>query len=106
MKWSKDHVSDIRIAYIGGGSKAWAWKLMADLALEPSLDGTIALYDIDEKAAEENAIIGNQLKERKECLGHWDYEVAKSLPEALMGADFVIISILPGTFEEMPFLSI
>ena len=43
MKWTKDYVSDIRIAYIGGGSKAWAWKLMADLALEPSLEGTIYL---------------------------------------------------------------
>ena len=101
MKWTKDYVSDIRIAYIGGGSKAWAWKLMADLALEPSLEGTIYLYDIDERAAEENSIIGNQLKDRKECAGRWSYEVAKSLPEALTGADFVIISILPGTFEEM-----
>ena len=101
MKWTKDYVSDIRIAYIGGGSKAWAWKLMADLALEPSLEGTIYLYDIDERAAEENSIIGNQLKDRKECAGRWSYEVAKSLPEALTGADFVIISIIPCTFDEM-----
>lgn len=101
MKWSKNHVSDIQVAYIGGGSKAWAWKLMADLALEPALSGTVRLYDIDKEAAKENQIIGNQLKDREECVGKWDYQVSDSLPEALTGADFVIISILPGTFEEM-----
>lgn len=101
MKWTNHHVSDIKMAYIGGGSKAWAWKLMADLALEPSLDGTVWLYDIDVKAAEENQIIGNQLKGREEARGQWDYKVAYSLEEALEGADFVVISILPATFEEM-----
>lgn len=101
MRWSVNHVSDIQIAYIGGGSKAWAWKLMADLALEPDISGTVRLYDIDEKAAEENKIIGNQIKNRPECVGRWDYVVSKDLREALEGCDFVIISILPGTFEEM-----
>lgn len=101
MKWTNHHVSDIKMAYIGGGSKAWAWKLMADLALEPALDGTVRLYDIDAKAAEENQIIGNQLKDRKETKGQWDYQVSYSLKEALDGVDFVVISILPGTFEEM-----
>ncbi len=101
MKWTNHHVSDIKLAYIGGGSKAWAWKLMADLALEPSMDGTVCLYDIDHKAAYENQIIGNLLKDREEVKGHWDYQVAESLAEALTGADFVVISILPGTFEEM-----
>ena len=88
MKWNNHHVSDIKMAYIGGGSKAWAWKLMADLALEPALDGTVWLYDIDARAAEENQIIGSQLKERKEAAGRWDYKVAYSLKEALKGADF------------------
>ena len=89
MKWNNHHVSDIKMAYIGGGSKAWAWKLMADLALEPALDGTVWLYDIDARAAEENQIIGSQLKERKEAAGRWDYKVAYSLKEALKGADFL-----------------
>lgn len=101
MKWTNHHVSGIKMAYIGGGSKAWAWKLMADLALEPALDGTVWLYDIDARSAEENQVIGSQLKERKEAKGHWDYQTAYSLKEALEGADFVVISILPGTFEEM-----
>ncbi len=101
MKWSENYVTDIQMAYIGGGSKLWAWKLMADLALEPSLSGTVRLYDIDSAAAEENMIIGNQLRDREECVGNWDYEVTDSLKETLSGADFVLISILPGTLEEM-----
>src|SRR5699024_3309695 len=32
---------------------------------------------------------------------HWTYNTAESLDEALTGADFVILSILPGTFDEM-----
>lgn len=101
MNWTKDHVSDIRIAYIGGGSKLWAWKLMADLALEPSLGGTVCLYDIDKDAAGKNMMIGNQLKEREDCLGKWNYTTASTMEEALTGTDFVIISILPGTLDEM-----
>lgn len=101
MKWSKKHVSDIQIAYIGGGSKLWAWKLMADLALEPALSGTIRLYDIDTDAAEKNALVGNQLKDRADAPGKWNYTVAHNLKDALTGVDFVIISILPGTLDEM-----
>ena len=49
-------VSDVKIAYIGGGSRGWAWTFMTDLALEPSMSGTIRLYDIDEQAAKTNEI--------------------------------------------------
>lgn len=51
MRYAKDKVSDIKIAYIGGGSRGWAWTFMTDLALEEQLSGTINLYDIDFKAA-------------------------------------------------------
>lgn len=95
------NAKDLTIAYIGGGSRGWAWTLMADLALEPALGGTVRLYDIDREAAEHNKIIGNSLAERKETVGHWNYEVADTLKGALTGADFIIISILPGTFDEM-----
>ena len=94
-------VSDVRIAYIGGGSRGWAWTFMTDLALEPSLSGTIRLYDIDEPAARANEIIGNRVSAREEAVGKWKYEVADSLQRALTGVDFVVISILPGTFDEM-----
>ncbi len=92
---------DVRIAYIGGGSRGWAWGLMADLAMEKSLGGTVRLYDIDKAAAEQNALIGNRLSAREEAVGKWAYEVADSLQEALEGSHFVVISILPGTFDEM-----
>ena len=92
---------NITIAYIGGGSRNWAWTLMTDLALEESLSGCIRLYDINKEAAKINETIGNHLSERKEATGKWRYLAVDSLQEALTGADFVIVSILPGTFEEM-----
>ncbi len=101
MNYSDKKVSDIRIAYIGGGSMGWAWTFMTDLSLEDKISGTILLYDIDPQAARNNAIIGNSLKNEPGRKGKWSYETAASLEEALTGADFVVISILPGTFEEM-----
>lgn len=92
---------EYKIAYIGGGSRGWAWRLMADLAMEPDLSGSIALYDIDYEAAKQNEIIGNRLSVRTDARGKWSYKAVEGLGEALTGADFVILSILPGTFEEM-----
>lgn len=101
MKYSGDHVEDIQIAYIGGGSRGWAWTFMTDLAMEEAVSGTIRLYDIDREAARANEIIGNRLREREDVRGKWSYCVKDSLEEALTGADFVVISILPKTFDEM-----
>lgn len=101
MKYCNDHVEDIQIAYIGGGSRGWAWTFMTDLAMEKAISGTIRLYDIDREAARANEIIGNRLKEREDVQGKWDYCVKDSLEDALTGADFVVISILPKTFDEM-----
>lgn len=101
MQCNKEKIADIKIAYIGGGSRGWAWTFMNDLALEPQLEGEIRLYDIDIPAARNNEAIGNSLLVRPEALGKWRYKVCDELKEALTGADFVIISILPGTFDEM-----
>lgn len=98
---NKEKVTDIQIAYIGGGSRGWAWTFMTDLAMESQISGTIRLYDIDREAARANEIIGNRLKQREDVPGIWDYVVKDTLAEALCGADFVVISILPKTFEEM-----
>ena len=91
----------IKIAYIGGGSRGWAWGLMADLALADDSCGDVALYDIDIDAAKNNAVIGNQIKGREEAKSEWNYTAYEKIGDALTGADFVIISILPGTFDEM-----
>ena len=101
MKYSKGKVSDIQVAYIGGGSRGWAWTFMTDLALEDEISGTIRLYDIDRKAAQTNEVIGNHLMNRPEAKGDWKFEVKDSLKEVLTGCDFAVISILPGTFDEM-----
>ncbi len=101
MWYENGQMKDVRIAYIGGGSRGWAWTFMRDLALEPAMNGTIALYDIDIEAARANEIIGNRISEKEEAVGKWEYVVEESLETALAGADFVVISIMPGTFDEM-----
>lgn len=101
MKCLNNRADHVTIAYIGGGSRGWAWTFMTDLALEPAMSGVIRLYDIDREAAKANEVIGNRLSERPEAAGKWKYETADSLKEALSGADFVVISILPGTFDEV-----
>jgi alpha-galactosidase len=94
-------VTDINLAYIGGGSRGWAWTLMSDLAREEALSGTVRLYDIDIPAAKNNEIIGNRLNGREDVKGEWNYKAVESLEAALTGADFVVISILPATLKEM-----
>ena len=92
---------NLKIAYIGGGSRMWARTLMADLALEPELNGRIELYDIDFPAAKLNETLGNWIGTRPEARSQWQYKAVETLPQALQDADFVIISIQPGSFELM-----
>ncbi len=92
---------DLKIAYIGGGSRGWAWGLMTDLAMDGDICGEVRLYDIDRPAAERNRVIGSRISEHPDALSRWRYSVSDSLQAALTGADFVVISILPGTFDEM-----
>lgn len=91
----------IKIAYLGGGSKAWARVFMTDLALAEGLCGEIALYDIDVPAAELNQKIGAVINRSPNTVSQWDYRVYTEIGAALDGADFVACSILPGTFDEM-----
>ena len=101
MIHENNKVSELKIAYIGGGSRQWAWTLMKDLATADDISGDIYLYDIDYDAAKKNEIIGNGVKDLENCKSVWNYKAVKTLKEALDGADFVIISITPGTFDEM-----
>ncbi len=94
-------MKQIKIAYIGGGSKAWARVFMTDLALAKDLSGEIALYDIDISAAERNLRIGERINAAPQTVSVWKYSVCAELGQALDGADFVVCSILPGTFDEM-----
>lgn len=101
MKRLEDKAEDVIIAYIGGGSRGWAWGLMSDLAAQDVINGTVRLYDIDKDAAYHNEIIGNNSCNAEYAVGDWKYKAVETLKEALTGADFVVLSILPGTFDEM-----
>ncbi len=101
MKYADKKVTDLKIAYIGGGSRGWAWGLMSDLAATGDMCGTVYLYDIDYDAAKKNEAIGNRIKDVKGCKSPWKYRAVKSARAAYKDADFVVISILPATFDEM-----
>jgi alpha-galactosidase len=90
----------LKICYIGGGSRNWAWVFIKDLAFETEIAGTISLYDIDVEAARANEELGNKVMAAHNP-GRWAFTTEPSLEKALEGSDFVFISILPGDFEEM-----
>lgn len=91
----------LKIAYIGGGSREWARKLMIDLALCSELTGEIALYDIDMDSARLNEQLGNWMQSQPGVISKWRYVAVSTLRETLQNADFVIISIQPGPLELM-----
>lgn len=103
MNYQGNRAENVRIAYIGGGSRGWAWGLMSDLAKCDKMSGDVFLYDIDEDAAKCNERIGNKLKDLDGCVSKWEYHCCPTLQSALTDADFVVISILPGTFDEMEY---
>ena len=98
---TEKRADNVKIAYIGGGSRGWAWGLMSDLARAEDMCGKVYLYDIDYEAARKNEGIGNRIKELPDCRSPWKYKAVETIDEALTGADFVVISILPGTFDLM-----
>ncbi len=101
IQFDSGKANNIKIAYVGGGSRGWAWELMSDLALAEDINGDVYLYDIDYSAAQHNEIIGAKFNGIKGVKTHWNYHAVKTIGEAMTGADFVIISILPATFDEM-----
>ncbi len=93
--------TELKIAYIGGGSRDWARKLMFDLGCCPDLGGRMALYDIDEDSARLNEQLGNWLQTQPGVVSKWKYETATTLDDAIRDSDFVVISIQPGPLELM-----
>lgn len=90
---------EIKIAYLGGGSRYWARDVMLDLAQSPHLRGRIDLYDIDHASAQKNAGIGNGIFQRPDATARFAVRAVRRLADALKGADFVVISIEPGPVE-------
>jgi len=95
---------NITIAYIGGGSMNFGWKLIGELAGEEQLGGTVHLYDIDKQLSLANEVIGNKLRENPSNKSNLIYLAVDTMEEALRNADFVILSINQGTLEEMVFI--
>ena len=58
MRIKNNKAEDVRITYIGGGSRGWAWNLMSDLATEEKMGVVVTLYDIDMEAARNYVVIG------------------------------------------------
>lgn len=97
-----DDPRPVTIAYLGGGSLNWAMKLMSDLAFDTRLAATVRLFDIDQSAAQRNADIGARYADVSRGVPA-TFEACRTLKSALQGADIVVISILPGRFEDMAF---
>lgn len=93
--------TEIKICYIGGGSRYWAKMIMTDLALTPELGGVIALYDIDFEAARRNETEGAVIFGHPEAKTSFRVRACHDLEDALLGADFVFMSILPGDMRMM-----
>jgi len=74
---------------------------MFDLALNPGLEGHMALYDIDLASARLNEALGDWLQGQPGVVSAWRYAAVERLEDALQGADFVVLSIQPGTLECM-----
>ncbi len=94
-----DQAIAIKIAYIGGGSRGWAFAVMSDLALCPRLKGELVLYDIDRPAALNNVEIAKVIFSRDAAVGRFKVRAARTVADALIGADFVVASIEPGPME-------
>ncbi len=90
---------EIKIAYIGGGSRYWAYELMSDLALCPHITGHLALYDIDQPAAQTNVKVADDIFSRPDSKTRFKVTAAKTAATALKNADFVVCSIEPGPTE-------
>ena len=101
MRYENGIMKDIKISYIGGGSRGWAWTLMNDLGRESVISGSVYLYDLDKEAAKINETIGNKLSAQDNVKSVWKYVAADTLKEALEDSDFVVVSITPKTLDEM-----
>ena len=74
MRYNDKKVEDVKIAYIGGGSRGWAWGLMSDLVACEDMSGSVYLYDIDYEAAQANEIIGNKFNSAEGAKTTWNYK--------------------------------
>ena len=70
MRFVDGKAKDLKVAYVGGGSRGWAWGFMTDLAMDDGMEGTVSLYDIDRDAAEKNRVIGEMTAQHPDAVSH------------------------------------
>jgi alpha-galactosidase len=92
---------ELKIAFIGGGSRGWARQMITDLALRRGLGGRLSLYDTDYGAARRNAEWGRQVFDHRDARSKLDVGAHRKVGPALKGADFVMIAIQPGPITMM-----
>ncbi len=93
-------MTPVKIVIIGGGSYAWGPLFIRDVALTPALDGSaIVLQDINPQALDLVYALGQKIIQA----GDTELTLHKTtrLPDALPGADFVILTITTGGLQAM-----
>ncbi|WP_266082981.1 family 4 glycosyl hydrolase [Haladaptatus caseinilyticus] len=85
-------VENIKIGYIGGGSRGWAYTLINDLAQCTTIAGEVVLYDRIFESAKRNERFGNWVQDREDAIGDWEYTAVEDRATALDNADFVVLS--------------
>lgn len=88
----------VKISIIGGGSRQWAIGLIKDLTLQNNFNALISLYDINNKAAEDNVTVANRIFKINKTTG-FEVEAQPNLDKCLSGSDFTVISIEPGIID-------
>jgi alpha-galactosidase len=90
----------MKIVIIGGGSRQWGPKLLADIVTTPALaDATIVLHDIDAGALDTMQQYGDLVVSKLGVPAR--IETTTDRPAALNGADFVVVTISTGGFASM-----
>jgi alpha-galactosidase/6-phospho-beta-glucosidase family protein len=87
-----------KIAFVGGGSYQWGPKIILDVALNEELrGGNLVLHDINAEALDDMYEWGTRALD----LAPADLKLEKTLrlEEALLGADFVVLSISTGALD-------
>ncbi len=92
---------EVKITFIGGGSRAWVPGMMRDLALCPRVKGHISLYDINYCASRENVQRGEAIFAHPDAVTEFSVSAHRKIGPALDGADFVMMAIQPGPITMM-----
>jgi alpha-galactosidase len=92
--------SRTKISIVGGGSYNWGHKLLKDIAAKKELlAGTVVLHDINPVALDELGRLGRKIMKVAEA--DFSVQTTTDLPEALKGAEFVVVTITTGGLESM-----